>query len=560
MHIFIFDLVCAIVIAVVDLAFPQFLRFCTNDFFTQEPRVIINSLIPIAAFLILLYLIRSGAQYFVTRWGHYMGVDMEADMRADLFYQYQALSFSYYDKHSSGDLISRMLTDLFDISEFAHHGPEILLICGLKIVGSFVLLCFINVPLSLILFGVTAIMVFIAVKLNLKVKAAFRENRVVNGKMSTQLNDSLGGIKTVKSFGNENQEINKFKKVNKKYVNTRKRTYDSMSMLFSSNSMFMGILYTITIVGGGYFVAKGTLGLNELAIFAIYIGIFINPIEVLINFTETFQKAYAGLKRTLEVLSTQPDVREKDDAIDLTNNYDISYTDVDFSYEDKPTIQNLNLSVGQGERIALVGPSGEGKTTICALLPRFYDVDSGCIKIGGIDVRDATFSSLRETIGLVQQDVYMFNTNIFENIAYAKPDATYEEVVEAARAACIHDFIESLDEGYDTFVGERGTRLSGGQKQRIAIARLFLCNPKIVILDEATSALDNESEGLVQQSLDNLCENRTTIIIAHRLSTIKSVDKIAVIIGGSVSEYGTHEELLERGGTYANYYKMQFQK
>lgn len=560
MHILIFDLICAVTIAAVDLAFPQFLRFCTNDFFTQGSEVILKSLGVIAVILVIMYLIRTGAQYFVTRWGHYMGVYIEADMRNDLFAQFQRLTFSYYDKHNSGDLISRMLTDLFDISEFAHHGPENLLICGLKILGSFILLFFVNVPLTLIMLVVTIAMVVIAVTLNVKVKSAFHDNRVEMGQMSTQLNDSLGGVRTVKSFGNEDIEYKKFRAVNTKYLNTRKRAYDFMANLFGSNSMFTGILYTITIVGGGYFVATGSLGLNELAIYAIYIGIFINPIEVLVNFTEIFQKAYAGLKRTLEVLSTEPEIVESKDAVSLEDKFSIEYKDVNFSYEDKPTINKLNLKVDEGKKLALVGPSGEGKTTICSLLPRFYDVDSGEISIGGIDIRNAKIQSLRDTIGLVQQDVYIFNTTVYENIAYANPEASMEDVISAAKKARIHDFISGLEDGYDTFVGERGTRLSGGQKQRLAIARLFLSNPKIIILDEATSALDNESERLVQESLDELCQGRTTIVIAHRLSTIKSVDEIAVIIDGHVSELGTHEQLLAKNGTYANYYKMQFQK
>lgn len=489
---------------------------------------------------------------------------METDMRNDLFTQFQRLSFSYYDKNKSGDMASRLLTDLFDISEFAHHGPENILISSLKIIGSFVLLFMINVPLSAIMLVVTIIMVIYSAWINYRKRVVFTSNRQRMGQMNSQIQDSIGGIKTVKSFGNENKEISKFRFINDEYLETKKQSYKFIANCISANSFFSGLLYMITIVGGGYCVATGSLQLNELAIFALYIGIFMAPIEVLINFSEIFQKSYAGFKRFMEIMLEKPDVVEKSNAISLPKDikYSIEYNDVHFTYvnekEKTKTLHGVNFVIPEGEKLALVGPSGEGKTTICSLLPRFYNIDSGSITIGGINICDFTLESLRSKIGIVQQDVYLFDGSIYNNIAYAKKDATSTEIYEAARAANIHEFIENLPDGYETRVGERGARLSGGQKQRIAIARLFLRNPQIIILDEATSALDNESEKFVQESLDKLCANKTTIVIAHRLSTIKSVDKIAVIHGGCVAEYGTHDELLKLNGTYKNYYDLQF--
>lgn len=385
------------------------------------------------------------------------------------------------------------------------------------------------------------------------------------GQMNSQITDSLGGIKTVQSFGNEEGELKKFGNINNKYLTTKKESYKFIANFNAANSMFQGVLYTVTLVGGGFCVASGTLAVNELAIFALYIGIFIAPVEQLINFAETFQKGYAGFKRFFEIMSEKPDVIDADDAVDVPKDIktNIEYKDVCFSYinseNDKTAaINNLNLSVGAGEKLALVGPSGEGKSTTCSLLPRFYDYDSGQILIGGQDIRKFKLASLRNLIGVVRQDVYLFDASIFNNIQYANLEASEDEVYAAAKAADIHDFIMSLPDGYDTKVGERGARLSGGQKQRIAIARLFLRDSKIIILDEATSALDNESEAYVQSSLDKLCEGRTTIVIAHRLSTIKSVDKIAVIHEGKVAEYGTHDQLISQNGIYTNYYNLQF--
>ena len=569
--LFFFDLVCASVLAAVDLAFPQFLNFFTRQFFLEPPEVILSTLGWIALGFAALYALRTACQYFITAWGHIMGARMEADMRMDLFKQYQRLSFSYYDRNNTGEMMSKLLTDLFDISELAHHGPENLFICILKIVGSFVLLFMINVPLTAIMLAATAVMAAYAFWRNYKKRVIFTENRRKMADINARLQDSLGGIRVVKSFGNEGVEIRKFGGTNKRFVDTKESSYRFMGAFHAVNSVFTGVLYTVTIVGGGYFVATGGLAVTELAIYALYIGIFLSPIEQLINFTEQFQKGYAGFRRFMEVLAVRPDVRNRPGALPLAAAEvergradefvagEVRYRGVRFGYDgEHEVLRGLDLAIPAGTTVALVGPSGGGKTTTCSLLPRFYDPGAGSVEIDGIDVRDVTVETLREAIGIVQQDVYLFGGTVRENIAYGRPDASDDQIVEAARRANIHEFVMGLPEGYDTFVGERGARLSGGQKQRIAIARVFLRNPRILILDEATSALDNESERAIQASLEELSEGRTTLVIAHRLSTIRGADLIAVVEDGRVVEQGTHDELLELGGTYARYYEMQF--
>ncbi|MEG1990664.1 MAG: ABC transporter ATP-binding protein, partial [Christensenella sp.] len=559
--LFYFDMFCAFVVSVIDLAFPQILRFLTDGLYTQNSDIILRALWVVAVSLVLMYLIRYLCQYFITTWGHVMGARMESDMRRDLFDQMQRLSFSYYDKNNTGDMMSRIVSDLFDISELAHHGPENVFISALKIVGSFILLMMINVPMTLILLAVTGVMIFFSISKNKKMRAVFMDNRKKISNVNKQVQDSLAGIRVVKSFANEEVERKKFKHSNLEFLKSKQSSYKIMGTFQAGNNFFTGMLYAAVLVSGGFFVANGTLRVADLAIYALYIGIFVAPIDVLINFTEQFQKGFAGFKRFLEIMHIRPEIKDKKGAQPLAEVAgNITFDDVSFSYDDNTHVfNNVAVKIKAGKTVALVGPSGGGKTTFCSLLPRFYDVSAGAVKIDGQDVRDVTLNSLRSAIGIVQQDVYMFGGTIRDNIAYGKPDATDEEVVSAARDANIHEFILSLENGYDTNVGERGVRLSGGQKQRIAIARVFLKNPQILILDEATSALDNESERHIQMSLEKLSKNRTTIVIAHRLSTIRNADEIIVMGTEGISERGTHEELLQKGGLYAKYYNMQFE-
>ncbi|MDO4442756.1 MAG: ABC transporter ATP-binding protein [Slackia sp.] len=563
--LFWFDLACATLLACIDLAFPQLLNFFTRDFFLQPAPVVLGALGLICAGMIALYLLRTGCQWFIARWGHVMGARMEADMRHDLFEQYQRLSFSYYDKNNTGEMMSRLVTDLFDVSELAHHGPENIFICSLKIVGSFVLLFFINVPLTLIMLACTIAMAAYAAWTNYRKRVIFTENRRTMAGVNSRIQDALGGMRVVKSFGNEMLEAEKFARTNRLFVDTKERSYKFMGRFHAVNSLFTGLLYTIVVVGGGYFMVQGQIQPTDLAIYALYIGIFLSPIEQLINFAEQFQKGYAGFRRFAEIMAIEPAVQDKPGAVDLEKaaqapiGGDIRYENVAFSYDGATDVlRGFDLHAPASKTTALVGPSGGGKTTTCSLLPRFYDVREGRVSIDGADVRDVTLASLRRTVGIVQQDVYLFDGTIRDNILYGNPAASDAEVIEAAKRANIHDTIMEFEDGYDTYVGERGARLSGGQKQRISIARVFLKNPPILILDEATSALDNESERHVQESLAELSKGRTTLVIAHRLSTIRGADKIAVVDGGRVVEEGTHDELIALGGTYARYCAMQF--
>ena len=568
--LFIADTVCAVVVAGVDLSFPVILRSLTGGLFTQGAAAIIQALPVIAAALVTMYLVRCGCRYFVSAQGHIMGARMESQMRQDLFDQYERMGFAYFDSHSSGDMMSRVVNDLFDICEAAHHVPEWIIICAIEIIGSFVILFGLSPALAGAILVVTVVFAAVMVRMNLTMRATFTDNRKKIGGVNAQLQDSLEGIRVVKSFANEAAESAKFRASNERYLASKEDMYGTMGRYYGVYGLMTGALYTVVAVLGGWLVAQGELSAADMATFALYISLFCTPIETLVNSTEMYQKAIAGFRRMDEVLRTEPDVADAPGAPDLAVGPGaIEYRGVCFSYPDveldengeareRPVIDDLNLTVRPGQTLALVGPSGGGKSTTCSLLPRFYDVASGSITIDGQDVHDVTQSSLRRAIGLVQQDVYLFDGTIGENIAYGKPGATAEEVAEAARRANIADFIESLPDGYDTEVGERGTRLSGGQKQRIAIARVFLKNPPILIFDEATSALDNESERVVQESLSELARGRTTIVIAHRLSTIKGADEIATVEDGRVVERGTHEELLAAGGTYARYYRMQF--
>ena len=570
-HLFIADTLCALAIAGADLAFPSILRSLTNGLFTAGSEAIMGALGVIALGLVAMYAVRTACKYFVSAQGHIMGARMESKMREDLFDQYERFSFSYFDRVSSGDMMSRVVNDLFDICEAAHHVPEWIIICGIEIVGAFVILFTISPVLAAVMAVVAAFFVVVMVRQNFRMRAVFSDNRRKISDVNSQLQDSLSGMRVVKSFANERTERAKFRDSNDRYLDSKVNQYHAMGAYQATSALMTGTLFTVIVVLGGYLVAQGQMSAIDMATFALYISLFTTPVETLVNSTENIQKAIAGFRRMDEVMQTLPDIEDAPNArpLEVTAGA-IEYRDVCFSYEnaelggrghagERPVIDHLSLSIKPGETIALVGPSGGGKTTTCSLLPRFYDVDAGSVTIDGQDVRSVTQESLRRAIGLVQQDVYLFDGTIGENIAYGRPGASLSEIEEAARRANIHDFIVSLPDGYDTVVGERGSRLSGGQKQRVAIARVFLKNPKILILDEATSALDNESEEAVQASLEELARDRTTLVIAHRLSTIKNADEIATVEEGHVVERGTHEELLARGGTYARYYRMQFE-
>lgn len=555
------DIFCAVILSMIDLAFPQILNYLTKNIFNRSSQEILSVLVYIAIGLLIMYLIKFGCQYFIASWGHITGARIESDMRHDIFEHYQKLSFNYYDKNNTGEMMSKIVNDLFDVTEFAHHGPENVAIAFIKITGSFFLLMFVNVPLTLLLIAICVIMFVFCIVQNRKMNRLFMENRKKIASINSSVQDSLAGIRVVKSFTGEQVEQRKFNISNANFLSTKEDNYLCIGKYHATNGFFQGILYTCVLVIGGYCIAKGSLQATDLALYALYIGIFLKPIDMLIEFTEMFQKGYTGFARFKSVMDIDPDIKDAPDAVELgKTDGEIVFKDVNFNYDDnEKVLHDINLKICSGKTIALVGPSGGGKTTICSLIPRFYDVTNGSILLDGVDIRKIKSKSLRENIGIVQQDVYMFYGTIKENIAYGKANATDEEIIEAAKKASIHDFIMSLPDGYNTFVGERGTRLSGGQKQRISIARVFLKNPPILILDEATSALDNESERHIQKSLEALSKGRTTLVIAHRLSTIRNADKIYVIEDGKIKEAGNHNDLLKADGLYAKYYNMQFE-
>ena len=557
--VFFIDLICAAVISLVDLAYPQILRTMTKTLFTQDKDIILHALPVIAASLFVMYIVQSLCKYYVTCQGHMMGAKMERDMRRELFDHYQELSFSYYSRNNSGQMMSKLVSDLFDISEFAHHGPENLFISLVKIVGAFIFLVFINKKLALPLILLVIVMFVFSFRQNAKMQETFMENRRKIGDVNASLQDTLSGIRVVQSFANEDIERVKFKKSNEAFLVSKRDNYHCMGSFMSSNLFFQGMMYLVTLVYGGYLIAQGEMQTADLAMYALYIGIFISPIQILVELVEMMQKGLSGFRRFLDVMETESEIRDADNAAELTDvKGHVRYDHVSFHYNDDetPVLSDISIDIPAGKSIALVGPSGSGKTTICSLLPRFYDVTGGSITVDGKDIRGLTLKSLRSQIGMVQQDVYLFDGTIKDNIAYGKPGASDEEIIKAAKCASIHDFIMELPDKYDTYVGERGTRLSGGQTQRISIARVFLKNPPILILDEATSALDNESERWIQKSLEELSKNRTTITIAHRLSTIRDADEIIVITEEGIAERGTHAELLEKNGLYAAYYNM----
>lgn len=557
--VFFLDLICAAVISLIDLAYPQILRIMTKTIFAGSSSVILKALLPIGFALLVMYIIQGLCKYYVSYQGHMMGANMERDMRQQLFDHYEKLSFSYYDQNNSGQMMSKLVSDLFDISEMAHHGPENLFISLIKIIGSFVFLFMINRKLAVPLLVLVFFMILFSYGQNRKMQATFLDNRQKIGDINSSLQDTLAGIRVVQSFANEEIERKKFKHSNHNFLVSKDANYHCMGTFMSGNLFFQGLMYLVTLVFGGFLIAKGQMEVEDLAMYALYIGIFISPIQILVELTEMMQKGLSGFRRFLAVVETEPDIVDQKDAKPLEQvQGTVDYENVSFHYSDDDTLvlSDVSFRIEAGKSVALVGPSGSGKTTICSLLPRFYDVTGGRILIDGKDIRSLTLESLRNRIGLVQQDVYLFCGSIKENIAYGKPDASMEEIVDAAKKANIHDFILSLPDGYDSYVGERGTRLSGGQKQRISIARVFLKNPPILILDEATSAVDNESERWIQHSLEELAKNRTTITIAHRLSTIRNADEILVVADTGIAERGTHEELMALNGIYAHYNEM----
>ena len=557
--VFFLDLICAAAISLIDLAYPQILRTMTRTIFAGKPETILRALLPVGIAMLFMYILQGLCKYYVSYQGHMMGARMERDMRRQLFDHYEKLSFSYYDQNNSGQMMSKLVSDLFDISEMAHHGPENLFISVIKIVGSFVFLFLINRRLAVPLLVLVFFMILFSYSQNRRMQATFMDNRQKIGEINSSLQDTLAGIRVVQSFANEEIEREKFGRSNENFLRSKDANYRCMGSFMSGNLFFPGMMYLVTLVFGGLLIAKGQMKVEDLAMYALYIGIFISPIQILVELTEMMQKGLSGFRRFLAVVETEPDIVDAPDAKPLKNvRGTVEYDNVSFHYSDDDTLvlSDVSFRIEAGRSVALVGPSGSGKTTICSLLPRFYDVTGGSVRIDGQDIRELTLESLRDQIGLVQQDVYLFCGTIRENIAYGKPGASMEEIEDAARKANIHDFIMSLPDGYDSYVGERGTRLSGGQKQRISIARVFLKNPPILILDEATSALDNESERWIQHSLEELAKNRTTITIAHRLSTIRNADEILVVADTGIAERGTHEELLAMDGIYAHYNEM----
>jgi ATP-binding cassette subfamily B protein len=550
---FFMDMFCALVLSAIDLIFPKLVQYLMDEVYSVRPPNMLQIIFLTGAGLLVLYIIRYFCQHYITSWGHIMGARMESDMRSDLFNHLQKLSFSFYDDANTGKLMSRMTNDLFDISELAHHGPEDIFISIIKIVGAVLIMLTMNVPLTLILLALMILIVVFTAHYNLKMRSVFAKNREKIALVNAQTQDSLAGIRVVKSFSNEKIERKKFEFGNMQFLETKENSYSIMGQFFSGNQFLQGILYLSVLVLGGIFLSQDKISTSDLIAYVLFINVFLNPIDRLVNFTEALQRGMTGFDRFLEIINTKPEIDDAEGAVDLENvEGRIEFNDVAFSYNDKTEVlKNINIAINKGETVALVGPSGSGKTTFCNLIPRFYEVNEGSITIDGKDIRSLTLGSLRRNVGVVQQDVYLFSGTIMDNIIYGKPDATREEIIRAAKLANAHDFIMELENGYDTFVGERGVKLSGGQKQRISIARAFLKNPPILILDEATSSLDNESERLVQESLKLLTEGRTTLIIAHRLSTIRNADKIIVLTANGIEEQGTHQELIEKGGVYA---------
>ncbi len=554
--IFTLDMLAALVMASIGILYPIVTRTMLNDLIPNQKYAWI---LVAGVGLLLLYVVRMLLNYFIQYYGHIMGVRMQAQMRSDMFNHLEKLPYNFYDNHETGKIMSRMTSDLWEISELAHHGPENLLISTISVVASFVYLSTINIWLTLIVFACVPFLLIIATSLRKKMRSAFKKSRESVAQINASLESSISGIRVTKAFNNAETEKAKFEKGNGEFVDARKEAYHAMGLFHSGTAFITDVFNVVVLIAGGLFLYRGDIGFGDYSAFIVSVSLFISPVMTLINFTEQYQNGVTGFERFLEVMDATPE----EDAPDATDagvlQGEIELRDVSYSYgEEKEVLDHVSLHIEQGKTFALVGPSGGGKTTICHLIPRFYNIEHGQILIDGRPIESMTMESLRRNIGIVQQDIYLFGASIRENILYGRPDATEEEVIEAAKRANIHDFVMTLEHGYDTQIGERGVRLSGGQKQRLSIARVFLKNPPILILDEATSALDNTTEILIQQALDELCRGRTTLVVAHRLSTVKNADEIAVVSAGKIAEQGDHETLLAKGGMYADLYQLQF--
>lgn len=559
--LFLADMMFAMIGAAITLVIPLMVRYITGTVVLLPIEEASSTIIRLGIFMVLLVIVEGYCNYFIGYYGHVMGAKIEHDMRNEIFGHYQKLSFAFFDNQKVGHLLSRITSDLFDITELLHHGPEDVVISAIKLLGAFIILLVINAKLAFVAIGFVVIMLLYAVAMNGRMRGAFRENRARIADINSQIEDSLSGIRVVKSFSNEKTEMDKFEEGNSRFVDSKKKSYRYMGTYNSGMGVFSTLITVGSLLMGAWLMMKGELSAADLVTFLLYINNFTEPVKKLVNFTEQFQNGYSGYERFVEIMNIAPDIKDKEDAKSLDRvQGEIQFEDVSFHYSENKenVLSHVNLDVKPGEYVALVGSSGAGKTTLCSLIPRFYDVTGGAVRLDGIDIRDVKLKDLRRQIGIVQQDVYLFAGTILENIRYGKPEATDEEVVNAAMAANAHEFIMSLPEGYNTDIGQRGVKLSGGQKQRLSIARVFLKNPPVLIFDEATSALDNESEKIVQHSLELLAKDRTTFVIAHRLSTIRNAERILVLTEDGIEEEGTHESLLAQGGIYAGLYNMQF--
>ena len=556
--IFALDMGASFLLSLISIVYPIITRKMLNELI---PNKNFRMIVLLGLLLLGLYIVRMMLSYFIQYKGHMMGVKMQAKMRSDMFGHLQTLPYKFYDDNETGKIMSRMTNDLFDVSELAHHGPENIIISSISIILSFIYLSTINIPLTLIVFLAVPLLVLVAGKLRIKMRSAFKLSRQSLAEINASLESSISGIRVTKAFTNHEVEKAKFEVGNEKFMHARDEAYDAMGKFHSFSTFVTDIFNVIVMIAGGLFLYAGHINLADYATFIVSVNVFLSPVTVLINFMEQYQNGVTGFERFLEIMDSEPE-KDIEGATDLEDvSGEITFKNVVYGYEtDRDVLKDVSFTIKKGKKFALVGPSGGGKTTICHLLPRFYKNKNGSILIDGIDINTVTVKSLRQNIGIVQQDIYLFNASMRDNILYGRPDATEEEVIEAAKRANIHDYIMSLPKGYDTEIGERGVRLSGGQKQRLSIARVFLKNPPILILDEATSALDNTTEILIQKSLDELCFGRTTIVVAHRLSTIKNADEIAVVSDGKIIEQGTHEQLLAENNIYSNLYKLQFRE